>query len=149
MTPVVVEPGASPIVLGMPHTGTWLPDEVAPRLNDTGRALADTDWHVDRLYHGLLDGVTTVRATFHRYLIDANRSPDDESLYPGQNTTGLCPLTDFDGRSSSAARAAWEGAWKAAVRAATSSAPGASPSRQIGRPSKSVRVQRPVVFWPG
>jgi len=98
MTPVVVESGASPIVLGMPHTGTWLPDEVAPRLNDTGRALADTDWHVDRLYHGLLDGVTTVRATFHRYLIDANRSPDDESLYPGQNTTGLCPLTDFDGR---------------------------------------------------
>ena len=25
-------------------------------------------------------------------------APDDASLYPGQNTTGLCPVTDFDGR---------------------------------------------------
>ncbi len=24
-------------------------------------------------------------------------APDDASLYPGQNTTGLCPVTDFDG----------------------------------------------------
>ncbi|MDO5529598.1 MAG: N-formylglutamate deformylase, partial [Paracoccus sp. (in: a-proteobacteria)] len=43
-------------------------------------------------------GATTVRATFHRYVIDANRGPDDASLYPGQNTTGLVSLTDFDGR---------------------------------------------------
>ena len=68
------------------------------RLNATGRALADTDWHIHELYAGLLPGATTVRATFHRYVIDANRGPDDASLYPGQNTTGLCPLTDFDGR---------------------------------------------------
>lgn len=98
MTPVEVSRGDSPIVLGLPHTGTWLPEDIRARLNDTGRALADTDWHVDRLYAGLLSGATTVRATFHRYLIDANRAPDDASLYPGQNTTGLCPLTDFDGR---------------------------------------------------
>jgi formiminoglutamase len=98
MTPVVVEQGVSPVVLGLPHTGTWLPPEVSARLNDVGHALADTDWHVDRLYDGLLDGATTVRATFHRYLIDANRPPGGESLYPGQNTTGLCPTTDFDGR---------------------------------------------------
>jgi N-formylglutamate deformylase len=38
-----------------------------------------------------------VRATFHRYVIDVNRDPSGESLYPGQNTTGLVPLTDFDG----------------------------------------------------
>ena len=31
-------------------------------------------------------------------MIDANRGPDDASLYPGQNTTGLVPLTDFDGQ---------------------------------------------------
>jgi len=52
---------------------------------------------VDRLYRGLLPGVTTVRATFHRYVVDANRAPSGESLYPGQATTGLVPLTDFDG----------------------------------------------------
>jgi N-formylglutamate deformylase len=98
MRPVEVTRGESAVVLGMPHTGTWLPVDVAARLNESGRALADTDWHVDRLYDGLLDGATVVRATFHRYLIDANRGPDDASLYPGRNTTGLCPMTDFDGR---------------------------------------------------
>ncbi|MFQ5624748.1 MAG: N-formylglutamate deformylase [Paracoccaceae bacterium] len=98
MRPVEVSEGSGPIILGMPHTGTWVPEEIMARLNDTGRALADTDWHIDRLYDGLLEGATTVRATFHRYVIDANRPPSGDSLYPGQNTTGLCPLTDFDGR---------------------------------------------------
>lgn len=97
MTPVLVEQGDSPVILGLPHTGTWLPPEIFARLNARGQMLADTDWHVERLYAGLLTGVTTVRATFHRYVIDANRGPEDESLYPGQNTTGLVPLTDFDG----------------------------------------------------
>ena len=50
------------------------------------------------LYDGLLPDVTTVRATFHRYVIDANRDPGGGSLYPGQNTTGLIPVTDFDGQ---------------------------------------------------
>ena len=90
--------GDGPVVLGIPHAGTWLPDGIMGRLNGTGRALADTDWRVDELYDGLLAGATTVRATFHRYVIDANRDPEGESLYPGRNTTGLCPLTDFDGR---------------------------------------------------
>ena len=98
MTPVEVSEGDGPIILGLPHTGTWLPEEARGRLNEVGRALADTDWHIHQLYAGLLPGATTVRATFHRYLIDANRGPDDASLYPGQNTTGLCPVTDFDGR---------------------------------------------------
>jgi N-formylglutamate deformylase len=97
MSPVEVIQGDSPVVLGLPHTGTYVPDDILARLNAQGRALADTDWHIDRLYDGLLEGVTTVRATFHRYVIDANRDPGGVSLYPGQNTTGLVPLTDFDG----------------------------------------------------
>ncbi len=97
MNPVVVERGTGPIVLGFPHVGTWLPAAVAEQLTPRGAALADTDWHVDRLYAGLLPTATTVRATFHRYVIDANRPPDDSSLYPGQHSTGLVPLTDFDG----------------------------------------------------
>ncbi|WP_226575719.1 N-formylglutamate deformylase [Acuticoccus sediminis] len=92
-----VAEGTSPVILAFPHTGTDVPDEIAARLNDNGRLLADTDWHVDRLYAGLLADATTVRATFHRYVIDANRDPSGASLYPGQNTTGLIPATDFDG----------------------------------------------------
>ncbi|KGJ06811.1 formiminoglutamase [Paracoccus halophilus] len=97
MTPVEIHEGDGPVILGLPHTGTFLPDDIRARLNPRGQVLADTDWHIHRLYDGLLPGATTVRATFHRYVIDANRGPDDASLYPGQNTTGLVPLTDFDG----------------------------------------------------
>jgi formiminoglutamase len=91
--------GAGPIVLGLPHTGTEIPAHIREKLNDRGLAMADTDWNIDRLYSGLLDGVTTIRTPIHRYAIDVNRGADDHSLYPGQNTTGLCPVTDFDGRS--------------------------------------------------
>ncbi|MCA0869413.1 N-formylglutamate deformylase [Seohaeicola saemankumensis] len=98
MIPVEVTRGDGPVVLGMPHTGTHVPGDVYEALNDTGRLLVDTDWHIDRLYDGLLPGATTLRATFHRYVIDANRDPAGGSLYPGQNTTTLVPLTDFDGQ---------------------------------------------------
>ncbi len=96
---IEVVQGGSPIVLGLPHTGTDVPPEIWENLNDRGRALADTDWHIDRLYRELGHDVTTVRTPIHRYVIDVNRGPDDASLYPGQNTTGLCPLTDFDGQA--------------------------------------------------
>lgn len=92
-----VRQGTSPVILGMPHTGTDVPDDIWRRLNDNGRRLADTDWHIHDLYDGLLEDGTVVRATFHRYVIDANRDPAGVSLYPGQNTTGLVPLTNFDG----------------------------------------------------
>ena len=98
MIPVEVTRGDSPIVLGLPHTGTDVPPEIAANLNARGKGLDDTDWHIHELYDGLLEGATTVRATFHRYVIDANRDPSGQSLYPGQNTTGLVPLTDFDGK---------------------------------------------------
>lgn len=94
---VIVERGSSPVILGMPHVGTNVPDEIKVRLNDTGRLLTDADWHVDDLYAGLLPEATVVRATFHRYVIDANRDPSGASLYPGQNTTTLIPMSDFDG----------------------------------------------------
>jgi formiminoglutamase len=95
---IEVTQGNSPIVLGLPHTGTDVPPEVWDTLNDRGRALADTDWHIHRLYKDLGLDLTRVRTPVHRYVIDVNRGPDDASLYPGQNTTGLCPLTDFDGQ---------------------------------------------------
>lgn len=97
MSLIEVTCGNSPLVLGLPHTGTAIPADCLERLNDTGRALADTDWHIHNLYDGLVADATTVRTTVHRYVIDANRNPSGQNLYPGQNTTGLCPLTDFDG----------------------------------------------------
>ncbi|HBS40319.1 MAG TPA: N-formylglutamate deformylase [Rhodobacteraceae bacterium] len=97
MNPVRIQKGSNPLILGIPHGGTFIPPEILGRLNDRGKGLDDTDWHMAELYSGLVPNVTTVEATFHRYVIDANRDPDGQSLYPGQNTTTLCPLTDFDG----------------------------------------------------
>jgi N-formylglutamate deformylase len=89
--------GDSPVVLAQPHGGTFVPDDLMRRLNVVGQGLADTDWHITQLYDGLLKGATVVKSNVHRYVIDANRDPEGASLYPGQNTTTLCPLTDFDG----------------------------------------------------
>src|SRR6056297_4325224 len=94
---IKVQQGSGPLVLGLPHTGTYVPTEIMARLNATGQTLTDTDWHIERLYDGLVGDVTTVRTRAHRYVIDVNRAPYGESLYPGQNTTGLIPLTDFEG----------------------------------------------------
>jgi formiminoglutamase len=111
----------------MPHTGTHVPDGIWDRLNERGRALTDTDWHVHRLYDGLLDDATVVRATFHRYVVDANRDPMGFSLYPGRNTTGLVPMTDFNGQpiwrappddaEIAARREAWHAPYHAALKA--------------------------------
>jgi len=97
MQVVEVVEGSSPLILGIPHAGTEIPETIRRRLNENGLALRDTDWHVTRLYDGLAPQATVVAARFHRYVIDANRDPSGVSLYPGQNTTGLIPETDFDG----------------------------------------------------
>ena len=98
MNPVEVSEKSGPVILGQPHGGVFIPPELSSRLNDRGRTLADTDWHIHQLYEGLLPEATVVQATFSRYMIDANRDPSGNSLYPGQNTTGLCPIIDFEGQ---------------------------------------------------
>lgn len=90
--------GHSPLVLAQPHGGTWIPDNIKANLNALGKEISDTDWHITKLYDGLIDNITIVSTSVHRYVIDANRGPEGESLYPGQNTTGLCPTTTFDGQ---------------------------------------------------
>jgi N-formylglutamate deformylase len=80
----------------MPHDGADLSPGLAGRMTAAGRAVADTDWHVSRLY-GFLDNwpVTTLSACLSRYVIDLNRPADGQPLYPGQDETGLCPTTTF------------------------------------------------------
>lgn len=92
-----VTPGQGPLLLAQPHGGLEIPDSIFSRLNPQGQARADTDWHITRLYADLVSDVTIVSTPVHRYVIDANRDPSGQSLYPGQNTTSLCPTTTFDG----------------------------------------------------
>lgn len=53
MRAVETRQGNSPVILGLPHTGTDVPDDIWSRLNDNGKILADTDWHIHKLYDGL------------------------------------------------------------------------------------------------
>jgi N-formylglutamate deformylase len=88
--------GRTPLVVSMPHTGTHVPDWLAPRLSSAARELPDTDWHLERLYDFLDDlGASVLVATHSRYVVDLNRPPDNTNLYPGQDTTGVVPLDTF------------------------------------------------------
>ena len=61
------------------------------------RQIPDTDWHVQRLYDfaGEL-GAGVLAATHSRYVVDLNRDPVGEALYPGAENTEIVPLTMFD-----------------------------------------------------
>jgi N-formylglutamate deformylase len=90
--------GDAPLLVSLPHDGCELPSDLVPRLTPAARAVPDTDWQVSRLYAFAGEmGASILIPRYSRYVIDLNRPPDDVSLYPGQNTTGLCPITRFDG----------------------------------------------------
>ncbi|MCL1634182.1 N-formylglutamate deformylase [Luteimonas sp. SX5] len=90
--------GTAPLLISVPHDGTAVPDDIAERLTDTARRVPDTDWHVARLYGFARElGASMIVPKHSRYVVDLNRPEDDVSLYPGQNTTGLCPIVQFTG----------------------------------------------------
>ncbi|HEY5597709.1 MAG TPA: N-formylglutamate deformylase, partial [Kiloniellales bacterium] len=97
MDPFRFHAGDTPLLVSIPHAGTYVPPEIVARLSPAARPLPDTDWHVDRLYDFLEEiGANVLCATHSRYVIDLNRPPDDTPLYPGADNTGLCPTTTFD-----------------------------------------------------
>ncbi len=87
----------SPLLIDVPHAGTYLPPDMAARLTPEALALPDTDWHVDRLFSfAERIGAGFLAATHSRYVIDLNRDPEGRLLYPGSDNTELVPLTRFD-----------------------------------------------------
>jgi N-formylglutamate deformylase len=90
--------GSLPLLVSLPHDGSHIPPELAARMAPESRRAPDTDWHVSRLYAFAKDmGASVLVPSHSRYVVDLNRPPDDVSLYPGQNTTGLCPAVRFSG----------------------------------------------------
>jgi N-formylglutamate deformylase len=85
--------GTSPLLISVPHAGTHIPDNLKARMTDDALMLPGTDWHVPMLYDfAAAMGVSMLVATHSRYCVDLNRPPEDENLYPGQDTEGLVPL---------------------------------------------------------
>ena len=97
--------GDAPLIVSIPHAGTLIPGDITG-LVSLDLARRDADHHVDRLYGFAADlGATIVHSRVSRTVIDLNRDPSGQSLYPGQATTGLCPVTTFDGEPLYAAGA--------------------------------------------
>jgi formiminoglutamase len=93
-----IQRGDAPLLVSFPHSGTAIPVEIEAQLVSPWLARKDADWWVHDLYDFATNlGATTVRTTLSRTVIDVNRDPSGASLYPGQNTTELCPLATFDG----------------------------------------------------
>ncbi len=60
----------SPLVISIPHSGTDIPQDIAPLCNQTSKR-EHTDWALPELVAPLLE--TTLVATVSRYIIDVNR----------------------------------------------------------------------------
>ena len=102
MEPFVVRPATAdriPLLVSIPHTGTYMPEEIRARLaTDAMRALPMTDWHLHSLYDFLPElGITTIHATWSRFVADLNRPPEGGALYPGRFETGIVARETFWG----------------------------------------------------
>ena len=89
--------GTLPFLVSMPHVGTDIPDDIAARLSPVRAGAAR-----HRLAPGASCttsssemGASTISARWSRYVIDLNRPPENTNLYPGMDTTGLCPVDTF------------------------------------------------------
>ena len=92
----VFTPGTAPLLVSFPHAGTEIPPEIAARMTPEALQRADVDWHLPQLYAFVQAmGASTIVARIARHVIDLNRPPEDTSLYPGQDVTGLLPLDTF------------------------------------------------------
>ncbi|RDJ00011.1 N-formylglutamate deformylase [Dyella solisilvae] len=91
--------GVAPLLISLPHDGSYIPEAIAARMRPAARRSVDTDWHVGRLYEPLARalGASVLRPTASRYVVDLNRPADGRALYPGRRETGLVSTIGFDG----------------------------------------------------
>jgi N-formylglutamate deformylase len=88
--------GTAPLLVSLPHDGTALPGDIAARMTEAGRRVADTDWHVGKLYAFARElGASVIVPRWSRYVADLNRDPEGHALYPGRAETALVPAMTF------------------------------------------------------
>ena len=89
--------GSVPLLISMPHNGEKIPQDIAATMVPSAVNVPDTDWHMDKLYDfAKAMGAYIVMPEYNRYVIDLNRDPEGVDLYPGANSTELCPSSAFD-----------------------------------------------------
>lgn len=100
MSTFTLHRGHVPLLISLPHDGSWIPDDIAARMHPAARRSPDTDWHVARLYEPLARalGASVIKPRASRYVVDLNRPADGHALYPGLRETGLVSSMGFDGQ---------------------------------------------------
>lgn len=92
-----LQQGSVPVLISMPHNGEMLLPEMNETTTAAGKKVADTDWYLDKLYQFAQQlGAYIITPHFSRYVIDLNRDSSGANLYPGANSTELCPTTTFE-----------------------------------------------------
>jgi N-formylglutamate deformylase len=88
---------AVPLLISAPHCGSEIPKEISQQFKNPNLTSEDTDWFIDQLYDFAPElGVSIISAKYSRYVIDLNRSRDNQNLYSdGRQITGLVPLNTF------------------------------------------------------
>lgn len=90
--------GTAPLLVSLPHNGSFIPVDIAERMHPLAQASPDSDWHVDLLYDFAVGlGASVIKPLASRYVVDLNRPADGHALYPGRTETGLLPTMMFDG----------------------------------------------------
>ena len=90
--------GTKPLLVSLPHNGSFIPVDIAQRMHPLAQASPDSDWHVDLLYDFAVGlGASVIKPLASRYVVDLNRPADGHALYPGRTETGLVPTMMFDG----------------------------------------------------
>lgn len=90
--------GSTPLLISIPHAGTYTPEGIGERFTAAARTLPDTDWCVRELYaFAPAMGASVISANYSRYVVDLNRSPDSTALYASHRTTPVCMVETFAG----------------------------------------------------
>jgi N-formylglutamate deformylase len=90
--------GHTPLLLSLPHVGTQIPAAIAARLVPRALEVENTDWHLAQVYDfAKALGASILVPRFSRYVVDLNRPPENQPMYPGANNTELCPTRFFTG----------------------------------------------------
>jgi N-formylglutamate deformylase len=90
--------GRTPLLVSLPHVGTLIPDELAPRYVPRALAVENTDWHLATIYDFVRElGASLLVPRYSRFVVDLNRPPENTPMYAGANNTELCPTRFFTG----------------------------------------------------
>ena len=90
--------GRRPLLVSLPHVGTFIPEALRPRFVERALLTEDTDWFLDRLYAFVTElGASLIVPRMSRFVVDLNRPSDNRPMYAGANNTELCPTRFFTG----------------------------------------------------